>query len=173
MTLYHEQLKELLHYEPTTGWFTWIVQYNSRTLVGSRAGTLQYGRRKIQIGGIQYYSGRLAWFYMTGKWPTCLIDHKDRDKQNDAWLNLREANYCESTHNRILPVGQSGHRGVRRIPSNPHRWEARIAVGNSRMTLGAYDSAEEAHKAYLAASEKLHGKFAPHQYTPGNLKRRL
>lgn len=166
-------LKELLYYEPSTGWFTWLVQYNSRTIVGSRAGTLQHGRRKIQIGGKQYYSGRLAWFYMTGKWPTCLIDHEDRDRQNDVWTNLREANYCESTHNRILPVGESGLRGVKRGWANPHRWEARIAVGYQRIHLGAFDSAEEAHAVYLAAAKELHGKFAPHAVKAKTIERRF
>lgn len=160
-------LKEVLHYEPLTGVFTWIQQYNSRTVIGSVAGTFANGYRKIQIYGRQYYSGRLAWLYMTGRWPLCLIDHIDGDQANDVWLNLREATYGESTHNRVLPVGESKLRGVRRVPSNPPRWEARIAVGYHRMTLGTFDTAEEAHAAYLAASETLHEEYAPHLHRIG------
>lgn len=161
-------LKRLLSYDPVTGHFTWLEQYNSRTVVGSTAGTVDNkGYIKIQIYGKQYYSGRLAWFYMTGKWPIGLIDHSDGNQANDAWDNLREATYSESTHNRFLPVGESGLRGVRRVPSVPPRWEARIAVGYHRMTLGTFDSAEEAHAAYLAASENLHGKYAPHNRQKG------
>lgn len=166
-------LRELLHYEPSTGWFTWRVQYNSRTIVGSRAGCLQNGYRLIQIGGTLYRSGRLAWFYQTGKWPTHLIDHKDGNRANDVWLNLREANCCESTHNRIMPVGVSGLRGVRRGYANPHRWEARIAVGNRRVSLGSFNTPEEAHQAYLTASEELHGKFAPIHRITKNIERRM
>ncbi len=174
MSLEYEQLRALLHYEPPTGWFTWLMQYNSRTLVGSRAGGIHPpGYRKIQIGGTQYFTGRLAWFYMTGKWPVCLIDHEDRDKQNDAWYNLREVNYRESTHNRILPVGESGLRGVKRGWANPHRWEARIAVGNTRMSLGSFDTPEEAHQAYLVASEELHKEYAPHTQVPKSIDRRI
>lgn len=174
MSLELSQLKELLHYEPSTGWFTWLVQYNSRTAVSSRAGGIdQAGYRKIQIGGTQYRCGRLAWFYMTGKWPTFLIDHEDRDRQNDAWNNLREVNHSESTHNRMMPVGESGLRGVKRGWANPHRWEARIAVGYQRIHLGAFDTAEEAHAVYLAAAEELHGKFAPHVVKARIIERRM
>ncbi len=157
------RLKELLYYEPSTGWFIWRVKRTNSVPIGSRAGVLDdRNYRKIQLLGKQYYAGRLAWFYMTGKWPACVIDHIDRDQANDAWGNLREASYGESTHNRILPVGVSGLRGVRRVHSNPLRWEARIAVGYHRVSLGTFDSAEEAHVAYLAASEKLHGEYSPH-----------
>ena len=101
MTIELHQLKELLHYDSETGLFTWLVQRNSRSIVGSVAGCLNdLGYRKIQLYGKQYSSGRLAWFYMTGHWPACLIDHKDGIRDNDAWLNLREATYGESTHNR-------------------------------------------------------------------------
>lgn len=157
----HTRLKQLLDYNPETGLFTWLEQYNSRTIVDSTAGTVDSGGYiKIQIYGKQYRGGRLAWFYMTGEWPLEYIDHKDGNRANDAWCNLREATYSESTHNRYLPVGESGLRGVRRIHSDPPRWEARIAVGYHRTTLGTFDSAEEAHAAYLAASNNLHGKFS-------------
>ena len=162
------RLKELLHYDPLTGLFTWLVQYNSRTVIGSIAGGFDgQGYRRIQLNVKIYRCGRLAFFYMTGQWPNGLIDHKDRDKANDAWNNLREASYSESTHNRNMPVGESGLRGVRSVLSNPHRWEARIAVGYHRVSLGTFDSAEEAHAAYLAASENLHGEFAPHNRQKG------
>ena len=166
----HHRLLQLLHYDPQTGLFTWLVQYNSRTTVGSVAGCLDdKGYRKIQLFGKQYYSGRLAWFYMAKQWPSCLIDHKDGDQANDAWSNLREATYGESTHNRYLPVGESRLRGVRRVHSNPFKWEARIAVGYHRMSLGTFDSAEEAHAAYLVASENLHGEYAPHNRQKGTM----
>ena len=167
-TLTQDQLKELLHYDTETGLFTWLVQYNSRTAVGAIAGHFDdRGYRRITICGRIFRCGRLAFLYMTGKWPSNLIDHKDGDRANDAWNNLREATYGESTHNRYLPVGESKLRGVRPVPSNPHRWEARIAVGYHRVSLGTFDSAEEAHAAYLAASEDLHGEFAPHNRQKG------
>jgi len=164
----HARLKELLAYDPETGLFIWRVQYNSRTVVGSVAGSFDArGYRRIQLNGKIYRCGRLAWFYMTGKWPNGYIDHKNGNQADEAWANLREASYGESTHNRILPVGESKLRGVRRVSSNPHRWEARIAVGYQRTTLGTFDSAEEAHAAYLAASENKHGEFAPHNRQKG------
>lgn len=162
------RLKQLLHYDSYTGVFTWLVQYNSRTVVGTVAGHFDgHGYRRVTIDGKIYRCGRLAWFYMTGQWPNGLIDHKDGDQANDVWTNLREASYSESTHNRNMPVGESKLRGVRRSSSNSQRWEARIAVGYQRITLGAFDTAEEAHAAYLVASENLHGEFAPHNREKG------
>lgn len=156
-----ERLKELLDYDPETGLFTNRVSRGPRGPIGAIAGTYDKdGYIVIQIGGTKYRAGRLAWLYMTGTWPT-EIDHEDGVYDNDSWSNLRDATRSENIVNSKRLTGSSGLRGVRCDPGTT-KWRARISFGYQRSYLGVFDTAEEAHKAYLAAAEIRHGEFALH-----------
>src|ERR1035437_184077 len=90
----HERLKEVLHYEPVTGVWTWLVTLNSRAMAGERAGGPSGGGRgqwQICVDYRSYIESQLAWFYMRGTFPKHLIDHKGNIVSNDRWLNLRAA----------------------------------------------------------------------------------
>jgi hypothetical protein len=157
-----ERLKEILVYEPDTGLFRWRISLGQRARAGNVAGsfdkdgyvTIGYERKK-------YKAGRLAWFYMTGAWPACEIDHKDGCRANNAWVNLREANRVENVINSNREVGESGLRGVK-YDRRTSSWRARIARGHQRIYLGPFGTAEEAYEAYLKAAESIHGEFASH-----------
>lgn len=86
------KLKSLINYNPVTGEFS-RAGY-------AKCGTLTYqGYLAIQVAGKRYYAHRLAWFYMTGKWPEDEIDHKNRIRNDNRWENLREADrYLQSTN---------------------------------------------------------------------------
>lgn len=155
------RLRELLVYNPITGLFTNRVQRGQRGPIGAIAGNFDKdGYRIIQIGGTKYRASRLAWLYMTGHWPI-EVDHKDGVPYNDIWNNLREATRCENMANSTRPVGTSGLRGVKFDPKTS-TWRSRVQYGNCREWLGPFDTAEEAHAAYLIAAENKHGEFALH-----------
>jgi hypothetical protein len=71
--LTHEYLKSILRYDPEKGIWVWLKRTRpqaSKIKIGGIAGTLhQDGYRFISINGSQYKSSRLAFFYMTGRWP--------------------------------------------------------------------------------------------------------
>jgi hypothetical protein len=158
MSLSQERLKEVLHYDPATGDFTWLVsRHHSR--VGRRAGSLQsngYVHVKVDCG--TYGAHRLAWFYMTGEWPDDQIDHIDRDKANNRWENLRPATNLQNIANRGS-WSKSGFKGVYKpIGRNDYRTEIRI--NGKRKLLGYFKTPEEAHAVYVKAANDVHGEFA-------------
>ncbi|GJH22444.1 hypothetical protein CBA19CS22_37900 [Caballeronia novacaledonica] len=88
------------------------------------------------------------------------VDHIDKNPLNNARSNLRVATYAENMWNRGKQSNNtSGYKGVLWI-ERIKRWSARISANGKRYYLGHYKTAEEAHEAYKAAAERLHGEFA-------------
>ena len=163
--LTHKRLVEVLHFDPSTGVFTWLKQLAPRGKVGSRAGCADHAsrsknRRFIRIDGTLYLEHRLAWFYVHGEWPPHLIDHRDRDASRNAMDNLRSASHGQNAANTAAHRdSQSGVKGVHWSISR-RRWVASIGVNGRVIQLGRFTSMEAAKMAYAAAAEKHFGEFA-------------
>lgn len=150
-----ERLREVLSYDPETGIFRWNIRPNTRIRVGAIAGRIHRdGHRIICIAGRQFYAHRLAFFYVHGRWPT-LIDHKDRNPDNNRIDNLREATPAQNAAN-SRRRNLSGFRGAYFYAG---KFNASIAVNGRAKHLGRFNTAEEAHFAYLKAARELHGEF--------------
>ena len=94
--LTQQRLKQVLGYDPKTGIFRWKVRRPKRK-PGDQAGCLnKEGYVKISVDGASYTAHRLAFFWMTGKWPTPMTDHFNGIRNNNRWENLREVT-CEET----------------------------------------------------------------------------
>jgi HNH endonuclease len=90
-----ERLRELLHYDPPTGIFRWLVRPSNCVQVGAIAGGVNrgHGYLVITLDGRHYLAQRLAHLYMTGSWPQSEIIHLNLDHIDNRWVNLREATY--------------------------------------------------------------------------------
>jgi len=160
------QLRARLDYIPSTGAFIWRYQptarkeWNSR-YAGTRAGTLHSeGYRQIQLYGRFYFAHRLAFLWMTGKWPPVWVDHRDTDRSNDAWTNLRPATYSQNARNsQLRSSNTSGFKGAY-WDKHKGYWGAAIRANGPTRFLGYYDTAEKAAAAYIKAAKRLYGEFA-------------
>jgi len=114
----------------------------------------------LMVGGEHLYAHRVIWKLVTGEDPVGLeVDHIDGDRTNNAWHNLRLATSANNGHNRGRQSNnKSGFKGVSLHVQG--RWVARIKANGTHQHIGLYDTPEEAHAAYLAAAERLHGEFA-------------
>lgn len=160
-TLTQERLQELLHYDPLTGIFRWLLYRNSNAKIGDIAGSPHTkGHLRISIDGKQYLSHRLAWFYMTGQWPASMIDHENTDGSDNRWLNLREATHAQNCMNaQKRSDNSSGFKGVS-FSRERGKFVAQINRAGKRTHVGIFDTAEEAAKAYDNAARLHHGEFA-------------
>jgi hypothetical protein len=157
-----DELKECLHYDPETGWFTWLVSRSGVARIGVRAGGVSKvtGRRMIKVCRRRYFASHLATLYMTGSLPIKLVDHRNRDKADDRWENLRDAMKFENAANSKTRVDNvSGLKGVHKN-NKCCKWEARIRIAGVRKYLGLYDTPELAHAAYTIAAKEAFGEFA-------------
>lgn len=158
-----ERVRELLQYDPITGIFKWRVDRGGCKAgdVAGTKGTSDYVN--IYIEGRGYRAHILAWGLMTGEWPDYEIDHANRDKLDNRWLNLREATRSENNANTRRPRhNKSGLKGVSRYragESYGKPWQAGIRHNNKSIHIGHYATKEEAHAAYCAKGRELFGEY--------------
>ena len=112
--LTQSRLKEILHYDPITGIFTWIVANSKSIKIGNVAGCIKPdGYRCIRVDNKDYKASRLAWLYMKGYFPEHEVDHEDRVRHNDRWKNLRHLTHSCNLKNRgVNSNNTSGITGV-------------------------------------------------------------
>jgi hypothetical protein len=153
-------LWEIFDYKPLTGELVWKKTQRTDCIgkvVGSLTGT---GYLVTVVNGKMYQLHRLVWVWVYGNDPGAIeMDHRDRNRTNNRWYNLRLADF---TQNRINTATQSNNTtGVRGVNKRGNTYVARIRVRNKRHHLGSFASLEEAAVAYKKAAEQLHGEFAP------------
>lgn len=130
-------------------------------LVGKPAGSLNAdGYVSIKFRGRLYRAHRLVWVHTTGAWPAGEIDHVDGDKSNNRFANLRIASRSENMRNvSAYASSKSGLKGTS-FDRVSGKWRAQIMLNRRGKFLGRFATAEEAHAAYRAAAEQIHGAFA-------------
>jgi hypothetical protein len=158
------RLQELLNYDPETGIVTAKQPFNRRG--GYNTGdVVGYpdvgGYLKVTIDKTPYALHRVIWKLVTGNEPVDYLDHKDRNRQNNRWANLREATSTQNAANmKPSALYGSGGRGVRFMPGSKRKWHVEIQANGERFKIGEFDSFEEAHEAYKADAKRRHGEFA-------------
>jgi hypothetical protein len=153
-----QRLRELLHYDPETGVFTWRAPLGKKTKPGQVAGTLHAaGFVSIGVGGFSYKAHRLAWLHVYGEWPTNVIDHIDGRPANNCIRNLRDVSMLVNMQNlrRARSDSKSGVQGVALHPETG-KWRPRLRLGGRNISLGLYETIGEAQTAYLEAKRLLH-----------------
>jgi hypothetical protein len=165
-------VREALEYDPVTGLFRWrdrprehfatkraFSSWNA-CFAGKGAGRQDdVGYRRISICGQVYKGHRIAWLYVTGRWPHAEIDHVNGVKDDNRFANLREATRHENNRNSKRPRNNtSGLKGVC-WHKRDGKCRAQIRVSGRNLCLGNFTTPEEAHAAYVKASERLHGVF--------------
>jgi hypothetical protein len=160
LLLRHEHLLTVLRYDEGTGLFTWRVEPNKskkgRTRLGDTAGTLApHGYVVIGIEGTHYLAHRLAVFYMTGKWPEHQVDHRNGNRADNRWENLRLATVKQQRENASPQQrSASGVRGVYWF-KRTQQWQVRINHDKKAISLGYHDSLLDAIAARLHAERML------------------
>lgn len=154
MKLTQERLKELLHYDPDTGIFTWKVSLSRSVKVGFIVGSFSGGYLVTSIYKKIYPLHRLAFLYMEGYFPEYEVDHINRDTKDNRWGNLREVSHsCNMRNARISKSNTSGVVGVYKA-RNKKSYCSFVTVNRKTVHLGTTYTFEEAVRARWEAEKK-------------------
>jgi hypothetical protein len=160
--LTHEELLRALSYDSATGVFRWRIATGC-VKIGEVAGTPRGDGNDylvIRVKSRLYLAHVLAWFYMRAAWPTKLIDHRDRNKANNAFANQREATKSLNGGNsKAHAHNSSGLKGIY-FSKQKRKWIAEITPNGRKIYLGGFTTPIEAHAAYAAAAQTHFGEFA-------------
>ena len=150
MMITQDELKQVLHYDPSTGIWTWIKATGFKNQPGKVAGYVRPdGYRKIRINKREYRSSRLAFLYMTGSFPMNEADHINRNPRDDRWSNLRDATRQQQQLNQ--KKRETKHGLPKGVTKNGTGFAATITRNYKNKHYGTYKTPEEAHAAYLEA----------------------
>ena len=151
-------LQQQLSYDPETGLFTWEnpPKTNTCSKPGDIAGSRDKATGYVHIGFMnkRYAAHRLAWLYISGDDPgSKAIDHINGDKTNNSAKNLRLATPGENQWN-----ARGKAKGWLLVKG---RYQARIQHEGHFINLGCFDTAEQAHEAYVQAANVLRPDWTP------------
>lgn len=150
--LTQKRLKEVLHYNPDTGIFRWLINRNQNVKIGDIAGSKKQGYIHIGVDQIGYKASRLAWLYVKGYFPENLVDHENRVRDDDRWENLRETSKrCNSINSKIQSNNTSGVTGVGK---ENKKWKVYIWIMGKPIRLGLFSNFIDAVKARWEGEKK-------------------
>lgn len=154
-TLTATRLRELLCYDPNTGIFTRRSLRGGQP-AGSVVGTPHgNGYLSARIEGRTRFLHRMAWLYMTGTYPMADVDHRNGDRTDNRWSNLRVGTRGQNMQNQ-RKARSNNQLGVLGVSPQKGMFKAQIQVGGRNRYIGRYHTVEEAHAAYIAAKRRLH-----------------
>lgn len=165
-----DYLKLIFNYNHLTGDLNWNervgqrAQWNAKYAgkVAGYACTNKSGKTyvSIVIDGEKYLAHRLIWKISNGCEPD-EIDHIDGDGQNNRLSNLRSSDCISNQRNKRLSVkNKSGCVGVSRRRGR-NKWRADIKVNGKSISIGSYDTFDEAVSARKKA-ENIYGFHNEH-----------
>lgn len=163
-TLTQDTLKEYLRYEPETGNFYRVkINPTARHIrVGDLAGSDDgQGYLKISLLGKRYSAHRLAFLYMTGKFPR-MVDHIDCNKSNNTWTNLREVTVAQNNYNRKVQANNKA--GIKNVRWSPERncWVVEFISNRKQVWVSTHKDLEDAKETAIKVRDSLQGEFANH-----------
>ena len=158
-----ERLHEVFLISPDTGFVIWRSSPAKCVKIGSLVGVKRpTGHLFVQIDGKAIALHRIVWAMHYGSWPDGMIDHINRNPEDNRICNLRTASKSQNAANIDKPYtnNKTGYKGVS-FCKQTNKYRASISFERKWHHLGLFETPELAHSAYILASSKYNGEYSP------------
>lgn len=147
----HQDVLDALEYNPATGVFRWKIRVSKNIYPGSQAGGNLKGNgyRYISFKGYELTEGRLAWFYMTGKWPERRIRYKNGKTDDCRFENMTLFNGIGGEYDYKTREGRNAYLRAYR-EATPEIQKARSLRADFGISLEEYNAMLEAQGGICA-----------------------
>lgn len=167
-----EYLERHFRYDTNTGQLFWrerpleeFARVNAFKMwngkyVGKEAGSIDVttGYRKLRLAGMAFPNHRVIWKLVTGKDPIDEIDHRNGNRADNSFANLREATKSQNQHNSKLRKDNA--TGYKCVFKYEYGYRAVFEKDKKKINLGCFRTAEEAYLKYCEAVVEYHHDFA-------------
>jgi hypothetical protein len=151
--LAQSRLKELFSYDEETGIFVRHKRLGPKKDMAGHVAT--DGHRQIMVDSKLHMAHRLAWLYVYGEHPKNLIDHINRNPDDNRICNLRLATSSQNQQNtKVRKDNLYGEKGIS-YSAKETKWRARISKNGKTIDLGRFKSIEAAIKARKIAEDEI------------------
>lgn len=163
--LTQQRLKELIHYDPATGVFTWNVVRGPKGKGSTVGQSLRKGKgleKWVVIDKTRRRLSDMAFLFMTGEFPSGVMCFLDTNRSNLAWSNLKEVVKQSPKTTRLISDKtklKSGYKGVY-WHKQIKKWTARITFNSRSIYLGVFSDPKDGARAYNDAALKYVGVTA-------------
>ena len=149
-----EELKRLFDYNPKTGELRWKIRPANCIQVGDLInGKNKGGYLAAKYKGKTMLAHRVIYCWMTGVDPVGrLVDHKNRDRADNHWTNLRLATILDNNRN-------CSHPGYCLRPNGT--WRVRVRHHSKALFDKTVKTEEEARALIIEKRAEFFGEFAP------------
>lgn len=142
-----DNVKELFDYDQNTGNLI-------RRSTGRKADSPQSkGYLKVNYKGAIYASHRIVWLWNYGAWPEDDIDHINHVRTDNRIANLRDVPHIEN----MKSVKRDNKTGFEGVKFSGNKFTSHIKTNGKKLHLGTFDTAKEAHEAYVNKHIELYG----------------
>lgn len=131
----------------------WRNDYSETRQAHTEAGHMEHNYRKIpsEVDGVRknICAHRLRWFMYYDEIPK-MLDHINRDRDDNRIENLRRATSRQNGYNRTKWRGNSKYKGVHWCKRDK-KWRAILKVEGISRSIGYHNTEDEAGIAYDSA----------------------
>jgi hypothetical protein len=154
-----DELKKQVKYNPETGEFFRLGYYcRWGTFVNRISALNKYSKEGyliVSINGIRFKAHRLAFLYVDNvKLENADdVDHVNGNKSDNRYCNLKICSREENMKNK--PLYNNNSTGVIGVSRYEDKFRARITVDGKRVSLGLFETIEEAAEVRLKYEKKF------------------
>lgn len=153
--------RPLFHFKSEHSWKIWTVRFAGK--VAGYAMPDHHVQVRLNVcGKTRLFSAhRLAFALMGISIPHGFeVDHKDCNRANNIWTNLRLATRVQNAANQMVHVNRKHTELPKGVSRKRGRFRAQIGFGGKQICLGTFSTPEAANAAYASRAKELYGDFS-------------